>query len=191
LNCPHLEYYLLLVGDLEELARYVEIDERNYRTFSVELVRLLLATGSEIDVVAKLLCARYPQHKRCRDMDDYRKILSAHAPGLRDVTISMPRHNLSFVPWDDWRMGKNPSWWRSYNNVKHKRDKCYEDANLHNCLRAMAGLCVLVAYLYYDERISRGLATRTPMMFLDTRYRKGSSLLTASKYELPDFANKE
>lgn len=52
--CPNWQYLITLDSGLKELSRYVDIRSENFNTFSIEFVRLLLAAGSEIDVVAKL-----------------------------------------------------------------------------------------------------------------------------------------
>ncbi|MBP6506947.1 MAG: hypothetical protein KA257_05225 [Opitutaceae bacterium] len=38
------------------MSRFIEFAEDNFPTYSLELVRLLLAAGSEIDVALKELC---------------------------------------------------------------------------------------------------------------------------------------
>jgi len=188
---PHWEYYLSLVADLEQASCYVEIANENFETFSLEFTRLLLGTGSEIDVVAKLLCSQYCSAAKCKNIDDYRETLKKWAPGICDVEVAMPRYNLTFVPWEDWKTDKNPDWWKAYNNVKHHRDQFYKEANMGGCLKALAGLCVLVAYLYYEERTSKGLGSRPPIMFLDSKYKKGGRVLFSPGFELPDFEGGE
>jgi len=184
---PHWEYYLSIASDLEQASRYVEIDKENFQTFSLEFTRLLLATGSETDVVAKLLCHKYCPTGEYENINNYRKTLKKLAPGICKVEIAMPRYHLTFVPWKDWETDKNPDWWKAYNDVKHHRDKYYKKANLGVCLESLAGLCVLVAYLYYKERILKGLGIRLPIMFLDPKYKKGGRALFSPGFELPDF----
>ena len=53
ISLQHWNYFLALESDLGKLARFVEPTEANFRTFSLEIVRLFLAACSEIDVVAK------------------------------------------------------------------------------------------------------------------------------------------
>ena len=48
---PHWEYYLSIVEDLDAVSRYVHPLPDNFSTFSIELTRLLLSIGSEVDVV--------------------------------------------------------------------------------------------------------------------------------------------
>lgn len=53
---PHWNYLFAIESDLERLSRFVEFDERNFDCFSLEISRVLLAAGAEIDVVCKQLC---------------------------------------------------------------------------------------------------------------------------------------
>jgi hypothetical protein len=149
---PHWQYFLTLDGDLQRLSRYIEIDAANYGVYSVELVRILLAAASEVDVVAKLLCAKLgtqpTKPKGNWNMDDSRLVILAGHPNLSTLDVTVPSHGLILSPWHDWQNSKNPSWWQRYNAVKHQRDTAYKDANLENALNAVAGLYVLTLYLY-------------------------------------------
>jgi len=54
----HWNYFLALESDLDRVSRYVEFTTYNYTTYSLEMAHLLLAAGSEIDVVLKSLCKK-------------------------------------------------------------------------------------------------------------------------------------
>jgi len=54
----HWRYFLLLEEDLMVLARYIEFTKDNYDSYSVELGRILLSAGSEVDVVANKLAKK-------------------------------------------------------------------------------------------------------------------------------------
>ncbi len=181
---PHLEYYCILVRDLEEISRYIEICEANEGTFSLALVQLLLAVGSEVDVVAKLLCKEYEPTTGCGNIDEYRDVLLQHIPKITTVRVALRRYEPTLLPWTNWMPGNNPEWWRAYNAVKHNRDTKYEQANLKVCLGALAGLCVLVAYLYTDK-IKNGLGIHRPQMWLHGTHKKSGKALFSPGWELP------
>ena len=180
----HLEYYLTLSKDIENISRYIELCEGNYSVFSIELTRLILAIGSEVDVVAKRLCLKYEPEKNPKSINSYKEILLKHIPKITVIDVNIARYSLAFVPWETWSTGKNPDWWISYNNVKHHRHEFYREANLGNILNALAGLCVLICYLEYDE-IEKGLNIRVPMMFLSSKYKKKGALLRTVRWKLP------
>jgi phage-related protein len=49
-------YFLAIENDLEKISRYIEISERNFCTYSVELLRTYLACCSEVDNILKQIC---------------------------------------------------------------------------------------------------------------------------------------
>ena len=66
-------YYLELEDQLIQTKRFVDFDISNYKTFSIEYLKLLQATCSEIDVVAKIIAfslyRTHPEsiHRHLRD----------------------------------------------------------------------------------------------------------------------------
>ncbi len=182
----HWHYYKSILGDLETLSRYIEISKDNYSTYSIELTRLLLSIGSEIDVVAKLLCKAANPEAPATNIINYRKTITSEFPHLPKTEVLIAKHSISLTPWKSWFEEKTPEWWACYNNVKHERSNYFREANLENVLLASAGLCILVSYLYKDS-ISRLSGIIPLFMFLDPKYRSGCKVLTKSDYILPDF----
>lgn len=187
---PHWYYYKSILGDLETLSRYIEISEDNYNIHSIELTRLLLSIGSEIDVVAKLLCKLANPEAAPDNINKYREILTHKFPDLPEVEVSLPEYLISLKPWFDWLENKTPKWWDCYNKVKHERSLHFREANLENVLFATAGLCVLVSYLYYDN-LNKLIGTTSMFMRLGKKYRTGGvRVLTNTRFALPDFKQK-
>src|SRR6266496_4486996 len=123
------QYFLALDADLETISRYVEFNPANYNTFSIEFVRLILAAGSEIDVVAKLLCELIDPTKPCKNINDYRSIILSKYPLFYLTPITIPRYELQLNPWGVWDGGVNPlnpGWWTAYNAVKHERSSNFD-----------------------------------------------------------------
>jgi hypothetical protein len=108
---PHWQYFLSLVDNLDRVSQYIELAEDNYTTYSTELTRILLAAGSEVDVVAKLLCARIDPDAEVDTIVDYGNLLMPAYPGLTSVEISIPRCRLAFMPWGEWTTTERPPWW--------------------------------------------------------------------------------
>jgi hypothetical protein len=52
------QHFLALEADFTSTARYVEFSVSNFSTFSIEYAKLLLAIGSEVDVLCKVICER-------------------------------------------------------------------------------------------------------------------------------------
>src|SRR5258706_6908262 len=150
---PHWHYFVTLCEDMEHTVRFVEPAPDNFGTYSTEYARLYLAIGSEIDVVAKLLCTSVNPSASLNGINSYRKIILIKYPTLPEVEVTVPRSEISLMPWKEWLGDTNPNWWSLYNGVKHERNKHFKDANLENALSALAGLLVLLGYLYSDDLV--------------------------------------
>jgi hypothetical protein len=144
----HWNYYLALESDLAEISRYIEFDRKNFKTYSIELARLLQTAAAEIDVVGKEICRYLEPTATPKNIHDYRKIIVPKLPAYVNEIIYIPRFGLQFRPWATWRFGKTPSWWTGYTDVKHHRAEHFSKANLKFVLYSMGGLLVSVYYFY-------------------------------------------
>ena len=177
------QHFLTLEADFAATSRYVEFAQQNFGAFSIEYVKLLLAIGSEVDVLCKLICEKVDSAAKAGNIDDYRTCITPHCQ-ITTEEVLVRRYNLACKPWDSWAHGKNPAWWRSYNNVKHQRDIYYHEANLENCVHAISGLFVIVLYAHKAEK-STGLLEPCPILL--GREQEPGALLLESGYEVPDF----
>ena len=144
----HWDYYRVLEDDFEKTNRYVEVDNRNAATYSIEFVHLLLAIGSEVDVVLKEMCERLDGTRGPTNIDAYRPIVLAKYKHFFDARLFIPKYAMPVDPWGPWSIEKNPDWWHAYNNVKHRRNKCFPEANLENVIYSLAGLYGAILHLY-------------------------------------------
>ena len=149
-NKLHWNYFLALEKDLETLSRYVEFSENNFNVYSIELAHLLFAAASEVDVMAKCICEILSPTAPRDNINDYRSIIldSAHLPSIPAMQVFIPRYGMKLTPWENWAVGNNPDWWRSYNNVKHERNQHFDEATLKNALNALGGLLILNFHFY-------------------------------------------
>ena len=148
----HWNYLLALEQDIIRVADYIELSEDNFNTYSVELLKLNLSIGSEIDVVLKLLCEAYSPDEKYSSIKDYKNCINQRIPGLIIESISIPRYNLEFKPFKEIDTVtsdgyKSPFWWQDYNRIKHHRNSDYQKANLKNVLYSFAGLLLANLYL--------------------------------------------
>ncbi|MBM4764689.1 hypothetical protein [Bacillus sp. B15-48] len=150
-------YYLTLESDFISTLRYVELDEKNYSTFSVEYVKQYQAICSELDVLSKNLCSLLEPTGNFTTMPDYTEIILGSFPEIPNKQVKAKWKEV-LSPWSDWKGNpeyQSPSWWSNYNKVKHNRSNkdtegnfYFEEANLGNVLNALAGLFVLEMYSY-------------------------------------------
>jgi hypothetical protein len=149
---PHWNYFLSTEADLIELSRYIEFDKRNYKCFSVEMARLLMAAAAEVDVVCKQLCLAVNPVSRANSINQYRGEILRAFPMIPQFEVLAPRYGLHLKPWLNWRRpNKPPDWWTAYNKTKHHRHTEYHRACLKNVLNAVSGLFVVCLYLYRDK----------------------------------------
>ena len=183
MNNPHWLYFIALENDLIGSIPYVEIDKPNYTTFSINFGKLLLSICSEIDVIAKILCKKINNNSCAKKIDHYRSELLSAYPNMPNIEIEIPRYNLKIKPWEEWNNDDNPSWWKSYNNVKHQRDSCYSEANQKNVIDSLSGLFSLLLYLYKGEINCSNLEPEPQLFHYPTMY--PSSIVIEHNLRLP------
>ena len=148
----HWNYFLSIEADLIELSRFIEFDKKNYKCFSVEMARLLMAAAAEVDVVCKQLCLSVNPTSRANGINQYRQEIVRAFPMIPRFEVLAPRYGLRLKPWVNWRRPNNPPyWWTAYNKTKHQRHTEYHRACLKNVLNAVSGLFVVCLYLYRDK----------------------------------------
>lgn len=146
----HLNYLVHLDRDLEICSRYIDFSEDNFSTYSNELAKILLAAGSEADVVFKLLCKRIDSKASLGGIGDYKSIILKSYSRFIDFKTYIPSKKMYLKPWQDWRGLDNNrlEWWDSYSKVKHARHSHMASANLKHTLLAFSGLMSLIYYCY-------------------------------------------
>ncbi len=160
----HWNYLLAIEDDLDRLSRYIEFDEKNFECFSIEISRILLTSAAEVDVVCKQICKKLKHESSAEDIHQYREEIKPVYPDIPDFKILIPRHGLTLTPWDNWKEERGvPLWWTAYNKIKHRRDSEYHRGNLKNALNSVAGLFVMVLYLY-REKANKGELTPPPKL---------------------------
>jgi len=176
-------YFLALEDDLCTISRYIEFNKDNDGTYSIELVRLLLASSSEVDVVLKELCKLLDENFNSEnsDINDYKVVIKSKIQEFTKEKVYLKRYERILSPWQNWDSECNPDWWRGYNNVKHHRTQHFDDAKLNYVLNSMAGLLVSVFYYYKllfsqetkpknNDEVIRQLKPNSNLLFLDEKY---------------------
>jgi hypothetical protein len=181
-------FYISLENDLEEISRFIELSENNLDTYSIELSRLLFATSSEVDVIAKQLCKLLNPRTKAHNITNYQSEITSKCPKFSHETIYIERYGLTYQPWINWSKGTSPLWWNSNNHVKHQRDLHFQEANLKNAINALGALLILLFYYYgipliqsnprveLDEVMSK-LEPKSKLIHLDSNYYPGYILL--------------
>jgi hypothetical protein len=77
-------YFLSIEKDFNGTIDFVHLSPANAKAYSNEYAKLILLIGSEVDVIAKRLCKKVSPHKRAKNIDDYRQVITKAFPGERD-----------------------------------------------------------------------------------------------------------
>src|SRR5687768_10881436 len=99
----HWNYFLALENDLAQVSRYIEFDKQNFKTYSIELAHLLLASASEVDVIAKGICVFLEPTTRAENIYNYQAIIRRNLPEFVKEVVYVPRFNLTLKPWSNWK----------------------------------------------------------------------------------------
>lgn len=171
----HWNYFLELEEQLIQTKRYVEFDMLNYKTFSIEYLKLLQATCSEIDVVAKIIAEKYDSTFAKIDNKNIQKwgfVIQNHFKEIQSQKVCF-LNDFYITPWNNWMYeqyrDKNnrvryrllagtetPRWWVAYNKVKHERTSHNQDGKTNYCLANLGNLIYAMAALFVLETLFIG-----------------------------------
>lgn len=142
-------YFLVLEEDLKQTLRYVQLDEKNMSTFSMEFVKQIICISTEFETIAKLLCTEI-SGKTPGNIGEYKRIILSRFPKIGSTPVYVDQHTqLVLYPLMAWQgQGEKLEWWEAYTSIKHKRHLEFNNANLKNTLNSMGALLILESYLY-------------------------------------------
>ena len=97
-------YYLELEDQLIQTKRFVDFDISNYKTFSIEYLKLLQATCSEIDVVAKIIAEKLDPtflNLKSKNIQKWGFVIQKHFKEIQSKEVSF-LNDLHITPWKNW-----------------------------------------------------------------------------------------
>lgn len=178
-------YFIELEEQFISTKRFVDFDKSNNGTFSIEYLKLLQATCSEIDVVAKIIAEqKAPTFKEFKNIQKWGFVIQNAYPNIGSFSAYF-NNDYNITPWANWKYErykgeknrtnyrlvpgcKTPSWWTAYNKVKHERTSQYKEqtnyvrANLENLISAMAALFILEQLFLDDLKNEKSLSNHMP-----------------------------
>lgn len=166
----HQRAYVLLGNDLLKIFEYVEPVQANAACFGHQIYQLFLRVCTEFESVCKLACRRLDfQVRRSRDgreldwkIDDFAQLnkqfgcclhdgcsTASSSPKLSDYKFYFHNWGVSetpIFPLESFENGQDPSpiFYKSYNAVKHDREKKFIQANLANLMNSFAALVAVL-----------------------------------------------
>ncbi|MBE5839570.1 hypothetical protein [Butyrivibrio sp.] len=147
--------FLMIEKEFRKSVQCVSLSNDNLETYSDFFSKIILQVGSEVDVLAKVLCKEINAASTTNSIEKYKRVILKTYPEIERLTVSC--NDIDIIPWKDWS-NTSPLWWKVYNGIKHNRaDKetydgitkeNYKFASLKNAITSLAGLYVLEIYLY-------------------------------------------
>ena len=154
-------HYISLEKEFTNTLRYVTLDSNNYTTYSEAYFKLLLAIGSEVDVVLKTYCELIDSSFNGDNIVDYRNCININKPAFFTQEVIVHEDKIKLRPWDNHDASGaicSPCWWTAYNKCKHNRtdlgtiagktQEFFKFANMEYALNALAGLYQVILYAY-------------------------------------------
>jgi len=151
------QYFLTLENDFLTTLKFVELDKKNFDTFSIEFSKLLLLIGAEFESVSKTLLKHVEPDVTVGDILDIKAGLLKHFSRICENEVRVPKFKLSFFPFKDWDKGSKLKWWDGYTQIKHNRLTNFEHAKLENVLFSIGSLLIVLIYLYRFRDNERSL----------------------------------
>jgi hypothetical protein len=166
----HQRAYVLLGNDMLKIFEFVEPVQANATCYGHQIYQLFLRVCTEFEAACKLACKRLnfpPKQSRVGQqsgwkIDDYSKLNKHSGCCLRDdcsTSSSTPKlsdYKFFFHDWDvtgeaNCPLGgflngqdPSPSFYKSYNKVKHDRESAFKEANLANLMHSFAALIAVL-----------------------------------------------
>lgn len=99
-------YFISIEKRFQNIATYVEIDNRNYNTFSAEISLIFMAACSEFEVIAKEVCKKLStefskiSHPNIKNIE---KVLINNIRNEVCSSVEITRYNVKIEPFAKWK----------------------------------------------------------------------------------------
>lgn len=134
-------YYIHLEDLLIKTVDFVALTRDNFVTYSNQYASILQLTGAELDTFFK-----YYVDPKGKCITDYIKCFIKKHSNLIKQEVKIIDSDILLMPFEtceDVLQHKTIFWWKSFTNIKHHRIENFSEANLCNCLNALAALYML------------------------------------------------
>lgn len=149
-------YYLELENEFLQVRKYIEFSEGNFKTYSIELLKLYQAVCSEIDVVGKIFASEINSSFIANNKTNilkwwyevqYKFTFKKSNCAINEYEVRL-LDLISIKPWKKFIVEKykdkkgvvrfrcskkydTPTWWKDYNKVKHQRISLSKDDKIN------------------------------------------------------------
>jgi len=154
-------HFLYLEELLLSSEKHVAFIENNFNTTSITFMHIILAACADIECILKEVLKLDSGNIKTIN----NKLRESHKDFF-DIEIRIPRLNCSKQPWLELKNDGIPSWWDSYNNIKHNKNKeLCRDARLTYAIDALAGLLGVNLAYYKMLKGSFSESIKLPSLF--------------------------
>jgi len=180
MSSAYWNYFISLEKDFIRTLDFIELTPANAATYGDNFAKLILAAGSEVDVICKALCDLVAPGSRPQNIWQYKGVVTQAFPKIHTAEIMVQRNGQVIVPWASWdpEIAKSPEWWSAYNHIKHDRVANFALASQENALNSLCGLLVLNRYYHraagdigHPEPFPDLLDAGTPAYIVESGYR--------------------
>jgi len=149
------QYCLSIERNLAKTTDFVEVCEANKDTYSFEYAKIIMLACSEVETLCKLLCNEIQPDcgftdsaRKDLDMRNYASVIFPEYPSLINFEVWHKKMHCAIVPFAKCKDKGPPTWWESYQKVKHCRHAEYHLSTQATAFEALAALIALNIYLY-------------------------------------------
>ena len=140
--------YMMIERDFIHLSEYVKIDERNYSTFSNEILKQILLFNVEFENLLHQMAMELGVESGT--MANYKTMLfnTLHWDSIVNQKVKVLNTNIELEPYKEWsQIGHGVFWWSAYGELKHDMIANYTKGNLKVLLYSLAALYILELYV--------------------------------------------
>lgn len=192
LEHSYWRYYIELEQEMLQTRRFVDFGVDNYKSYSLEYLKLYQAVCSEIDSFLKLLAKELNSDFNTKKADIQKCWFEVQmwyqTAGIKTVSFC---REYELEPWAGYVVSRSnsqnnrlvysgtaPEWWKSYTNIKHARAVLGPDgkpnfikANLKNVSNAFAALYILEKNTMDELGDEKSKAEVALSMLFDKKFR--------------------
>ena len=140
--------YMMMERDFIHLSEYVKIDERNFDTFSNEIIKQILLVNVEFENLLNQMAQE--ENAQSGTIGNYKTMIfdTLHWDSIMDQQVKVLNTNIILEPFQEWsQSGRGVFWWSAYRELKHDMIANYSKGNFRTLLYSLAALYILELYV--------------------------------------------
>ena len=140
--------YMMIERDFIHLSEYVKIDERNYNTFSNEILKQILLVSVEFENLLHQMAMELGVASGT--MANHKTMLfdTLHWDSIVNQKVKVLNTSIELEPYKEWsQIGHGVFWWSAYGELKHDMIANYTKGSLKVLLYSLSALYILELYV--------------------------------------------